>query len=348
MIASIKKEPLLIIAAGLLLLLGVVILNSVAPHIFPQYYLYIAGAVLVFFLFSQIHFDIFRAFSWHLYVASILFLLLPLILGQITRGTVRWIEIGSLTLQPAELTRPFLFIFAAQYLAGEKLKVKRFIKALGLLLLPVMLIFLQPSLGVSILTALGFVGIFLSLPFNKRLLLLVIILAFALLPFSWFFLAPYQKARIQAVINPQADPQGIGYNSIQALITVGSGGLVGRGLGEGVQTQLMFLPERQTDFIFASISEEMGFVGSGFVIFLYFILLYRIITTISNAENIVERSFASGVFLSLFAQIFVHLAMNVGLLPITGLPLPFISMGGSSLLGTSMSLGLLVSLKKKG
>lgn len=347
MIASIKNELLLVIAASLLLLLGVVVLNSVAPQIFPQYYLYILASIFVFLIFSQIHFDILRVFSWHFYIGSVFFLILPLILGQITRGTVRWIEIGSITLQPAELTRPFLFLFAADYLTKGGLNIKKFIRAIILLLLPVMLIFLQPSLGVSVLTALGFVGVFITLPFNKRVLLFSFVFTILLMPLSWFFLAPYQKARIVAVVNPEADPQGIGYNSIQSLITVGSGGFIGRGLGEGVQTQLMFLPERETDFIFASISEELGFMGSAFVIFLYFLLLYRIATIVGTAQSIAGRSFAAGIFLSLFTQIFVHLAMNLGLLPITGLPLPLISMGGSSLLATATSLGLLVSVKKK-
>jgi len=347
MIANIKNEPFLVIVSALLLLMGVVSLNSVAPQIFPQYYLYVFASIFVFVIFSQIHFDILRAFSSHLYVGSILFLLLPLILGQITRGTVRWIEIGNVTLQPAELTRPFLFLFIAGFLAGNGLTAKKFVKAFGLMFLPVMLIFLQPSLGVSVLTGLGFVGIFITLPFDKRALLLAAVFAILLMPLSWFFLAPYQKDRILAITKPDSDPQGIGYNSIQSLITVGSGGLTGRGLGEGVQTQLMFLPERETDFIFASISEEMGFLGSFFVVLLYMLLLYRITTIAGNAQSVVGRSFTAGVFLSLFAQIFVHLAMNMGLLPITGLPLPLVSMGGSSLLSTSVSLGMLVSIKKK-
>ena len=193
MIANIKNEPFLVIVSALLLLMGVVSLNSVAPQIFPQYYLYVFASIFVFVIFSQIHFDILRAFSSHLYVGSILFLLLPLILGQITRGTVRWIEIGNVTLQPAELTRPFLFLFIAGFLAGNGLTAKKFVKAFGLMFLPVMLIFLQPSLGVSVLTGLGFVGIFITLPFDKRALLLAAVFAILLMPLSWFFLAPYQK-----------------------------------------------------------------------------------------------------------------------------------------------------------
>ena len=169
----------------------------------------------------------------------------------------------------------------------------------------------------------------------------------AVSPFLWLILAPYQKARVMALISPVADPAGAGYNSIQSMIAVGSGMFTGRGLGEGIQTQLAFLPERHTDFIFASIAEELGFVGAGLVIALTFFVLYRIVIILENAINPVARAFAAGVFTTLFIQVLIHVGMNMGLLPITGQPLPLVSAGGSSLIATMATFGMLIQVKRE-
>jgi len=178
------------------------------------------------------------------------------------------------------------------------------------------------------------------------MLLFIVATAVAVSPFLWLILAPYQKARVMALVSPVADPTGAGYNSIQSMIAVGSGMISGRGLGEGVQTQLAFLPERQTDFIFASIAEELGFVGAGLVIGLSFFVLYRIVVIVENAGSPVARAFAAGVFTTFFVQILIHIGMNMGLLPITGQPLPLISAGGSSLVATMATFGMLVQVKR--
>lgn len=340
-------EPWLVGTILLTLFFGTIILRSVAGYAFPSYFLFIALSLAAFILFSQLNFLILQSFSTILYVVSIILLTLPILIGEVTRGTIRWIQIGSFTLQPAEIARPFLILFIAQYLTSQELTVRRFATALILFMGPTFLILLAPSLGVSVLTVIGFSGVVLALHFNKKLLLTSSILGLMVLPFTWFFLADYQKQRVFALFSPTTDPQGIGYNSIQALITVGSGGFLGRGLGEGVQTQLYFLPERHTDFIFASVAEEMGFVGAFLVIILLFFLLWRVLSVVINATNYTARAYASGVFLTLFAQIMVHIGMNMGLFPITGLPLPLISLGGSSLLATMIMLGIVVSAKYK-
>ena len=238
-------------------------------------------------------------FSLHLYILSLFFLLLPLIIGQVTRGAVRWINIGAYTIQPSEIVRPFLLLFFANFLSdhiGKKLKLKKLIRASLLFFLPLILILLQPSLGVGVLTSVGFFGIILSLNYDKRLLLGIILIGILSLPLIWFLLAPYQKLRVQSLISPEVDPYGAGYNSIQSMISVGSGGMSGRGLGRGVQSQLMFLPERHTDFIFAAIAEELGLIGAGFVLILEFYLLYSVLESIKSTDNIISSSFVSGVF----------------------------------------------------
>lgn len=344
-LAPYRNEPWLVVSIIILISASTLILRSIAPSIFPSYYFYLVGAVVLFIVFSHIDFDILSLFSTHLYVLSILFLLLPLVIGEVNRGAVRWIQIGSITVQPTELVRPFLILFFASYLTNHKLDTRGSIMALLLFALPVGLILIQPSLGVAALTTIAVVGVVLSLEYNKKNLLFVGIASIAALPLMWFLLAPYQKDRVIGLLSPANDPSGVGYNSIQSMIAVGSGRWSGRGLGEGVQTQLSFLPERHSDFIFASIAEEMGFVGAVVVLGLIFFLLVRIVSILENSRHPMARAFVAGSFLSLFAQVFVHVGMNMGLLPITGLPLPLVSVGGSSLVATMILMGIILQAR---
>ncbi len=341
-----KNEPWLIGFALSLMIIGVLVLNSIAANLFPLYFLYLAIGLLLFIVFSQISFSIFTLFSNHIYVLSVLLLLLPLAIGEVTRGAARWIQLGPVTIQPTELVRPFLILFYANLLASGKITIKKTLLAFLLLIIPIVIILFQPSLGVAILTFAGFAGVSFSLKYNKKFLLFTSLAFFAASPLFWLILAPYQKARILSLIYPIHDPSGAGYNSIQSMIAVGSGMLTGRGLGKGVQTQLAFLPERHTDFIFASIAEELGLLGAGLLILLIFLLLYRIIVVLENAISPVARAFAAGVFTTLLAQVVIHIGMNLGILPITGQPLPLVSAGGSSLIATTITLGLLMQAKK--
>lgn len=335
------------ISAAFLLIFSIVILRSVAPTIFPLYFVYLTLGIVLFFLFSKIDFDIISLFSKQFYIGSIIFLILPLIIGQVTRGVIRWIPIGGLTIQSSEIVRPFLLVFFADYIYKQKLDKKHALTLIGLLLLPCVLIFIQPSLGVTALTIIGFIGVVLASNFDKRILIPGAVGLLLIVPIALIILAPYQRARIDAFLFPERDPSGAGYNSIQSMISVGSGKFWGRGLGEGVQTQLLFLPERHTDFIFASVAEEMGFVGALFLLAGLFYLLFEIQKAASEAISPEARAFVSGVFLTLFAQTVIHIGMNMGLFPITGVPLPLVSAGGSSLIATMIALGMVVGAKKK-
>jgi rod shape determining protein RodA len=336
----------LLFAVGFLMLLGTVVLRSIASFIFPQYFFYVVLAILAFFLFVQLDFEVVSLFSKHLYVGSVIFLTLPLIIGQVTRGAIRWLPLGPLTVQPSEIARPFLLIFFANYLTQKPVDSKRLLKVLLLLALPIFLILIQPSLGVAILTLVGFLGVLLAADFKKKYLLFGLGAILVLIPLLWEFLAPYQRQRIISFINPSGDPYGAGYNSIQSMISVGSGKLFGRGLGKGVQTQLAFLPERHTDFIFAATAEELGFVGVVFLLLGQFIILWLLIRIMEGTKTIAGRAFVSGLFLSFFAQVVIHVGMNLGILPITGVPLPLVSAGGSSLLATMSGLGLASGVKQ--
>jgi rod shape determining protein RodA len=329
-----------------LIFLSILTLNSIAPNLFPLYYLYILLGVILFFLFSKIDYEIISFFSPYVYWFSIFLLVLVLLVGKVTRGAVRWIPFGSFTIQPAEIVRPFLIVFWSYYLT-QKLTLNRILKAIFLFLLPIFLILIQPSLGVSILTAISFIGVFLSLPFDKKKLFFPMILMLIIIPFSYLFLAPYQKQRIQTFLNPSRDPFGAGYNSIQSMMAVGSGMIFGRGLGKGVQTQLQFLPEKHTDFVFAAISEEMGFIGSFLVLALFLVIFIRLLSLMSRVKSASAFAFLSGLFVTLLVQVFVNVGMNMGLMPVTGVTLPFISSGGSSFLASMIAFGIVTSIYRK-
>jgi rod shape determining protein RodA len=201
-------------------------------------------------------------------------------------------------------------------------------------------------LGVAILTGVGFFGVLLNSNIDKKYILTLVILPVVALPLLWNILADYQRSRIVTFLNPTSDPYGAGYNSIQSMISVGSGRFLGRGLGKGVQTQLAFLPERHTDFIFASVAEELGFVGSTFLLVGLFVLFWRLIRIYETTEDHTAKGFITGMFFTLFFQIMIHVGMNMGLFPITGVPLPLVSAGGSSLLGTMIGLGIIIGIKR--
>ena len=341
-----KFDVLLILPVFLLLIFSFFILNSISPAIFPSYYWYIFLGLVAFLFFSLFDFEVISAFSRYFYVVSILLLVITLVIGQVTRGTVRWIPIGSISIQPSEIVRPFLLIFFANYLTEKRLDLKRLLKALLLMALPLILILVQPSLGVTVLTSIGFLGLFLASEIDKKYFLIIGIVGIVLVPIVFSLLAPYQKSRITAFLDPTKDPLGVGYNAIQSTISVGSGKLLGRGLGRGVGTQLAFLPERHTDFIFASVAEEMGFIGGVVLLILTFWLLFRIVGYTENAINIPARLFLGGLILTLFSQVIIHVGMNMGIFPITGVPYPLVSAGGSSLLATMTSLGIVMGTKK--
>jgi len=337
----------IIIPIILLLILSFVVLTSVSSSIFPSYYWYYVAGVLAFLFFSLFDFEIISVFSKYLYILSILLLVATLIIGQVTRGTIRWIPIASLSIQPSEIVRPFLLIFFANFLASRKLSSKRMLMGVLLASIPLFFILIQPSLGVSVLTAIGITGVFLASDFNKKQLIYLLVLFVAMVPIGYKLLAPYQRERIVYFLNPSSDPLGSGYNSLQSIISVGSGKLTGRGLGRGVQTQLFYLPEKHTDFIFASVSEELGFLGSSFLILVTAVLFMRILVYMENSVSPQARAFLTGIFLTFFAQVFIHVGMNMGLLPITGIPYPLVSAGGSSLLATMASLGIVLGTGKK-
>lgn len=328
-----------------LVILGGLILMSVSPESFPRQFFYIGLAIFAFLLFSKIDIRILGAFSPWFYPLSILLLVTTLFIGGVTRGAVRWLELGPFTLQTSEIVKPFLLLFFSWFLTRESGN-RRFFVSLPLILVAIFLILKQPDLGSSLVVFVGFLGAVFVAGVPLGLLIPAGLAALGGAPLLWQLLADYQKERVISFLAPQEDPLGAGYNAIQAIIAVGSGQLFGRGLGQGTQSQLAFLPERHTDFIFAALSEELGLLGALAVILAFLFLLWRIIGLLRAIREDFEKVFLGGAFLSIFFQAAVNIGMNLGLLPITGIPLPFVSSGGSSLLSLAIILGIIASLSR--
>lgn len=313
--------------------------SSVAPQLIS-----ILLGFFFFFIFVQIDFRIFRNIKWLLFSASLILLILTFAMGEITRGSIRWLQIGPFTIQPSEVVKPFLLVFFAFFFSEKKVKMQNLIAGVALFSLPIFFIFKQPDLGSTLILAAAFVGIIFALSLPKKIYLAGLGILGGIMPLSWLFLADYQKQRITSFLSPNSDPLGTGYHLIQSVISVGSGEILGRGLGRGTQSRLAFLPENHTDFIFASFTEEMGFLGALFLLTLYLLLLWRILKMAQRANQDFAQYFCFGIFTMLFFQVFVNVAMNMGIMPVTGITLPLFSYGGSSVLATMICLGMVESI----
>lgn len=326
--------------------LGLLTLFSIEPSLFQSQLIFFFLGLVFFIFFRFIDPDILFNFKNLFYLVLVGSLILTFFLGENIRGSARWINFGPFSLQFSEIMKPFFIIFLAVLLNQDLSKYYKLLRVIIFSLPPLFMIFKQPDLGNTIVYIFIIIGMLLL---NRYYLTLIISCVSSLffLPVIWRFLAVYQQQRIITFLNPNLDPQGAGYNALQSAIAVGSGGLWGKGLGKGTQSHLDFLPERHTDFIFASFAEEFGFVGAFILICLFIFLLYRILKIASNSSNPLEVNFCIGVLTLLACQFFINIGMNIGILPITGITLPLISYGGSSLLSTMISLGIVEAIANK-
>lgn len=328
-----------------LVIISLTTLFAVNPFFFRSQLIALTVSVIAFLFFSQINVEMLKQVKLPIYIVSIVLLLIVLIIGIESRGASRWIEIFGVSLQFSEILKPFLAISFAAFLSEHHYPTKKNFLYTILFSLPiVLLINFQPDLG----SALIYAGV---------IILAMVVIGYPLLwfglaalpiiiavPFVWPLLHEYQRQRVLTFLHPTADPLGTSYNAIQAIIAVGSGTFLGKGLSEGTQSGLRFLPERQTDFIFATLAEGLGFIGTAIVILAFLFLCYRIYKIFNGCRDTFGKMFTVCGFGFILIQCFVNIGMNMGYLPIVGVTLPFVSFGGSSLLSNFIFLGLISSL----
>lgn len=288
------------------------------------------------------------AVHWILYGVALLLLLAVLVFGQTVRGTTGWFDFGVLQIQPVEIVKVLMAIVMAKFLIdrSDRITEWRTIALSGLLMIvPVALVMMQPDLGSAVVLIGMWIGIMVVVPVPRRKLATIFIALVAGAGIAWmFFLQPYQHDRILNFLTPGRDPLGTGYNVRQAVTAIGSGGWFGRGLGLGPQSQLNFLPERQTDFIFATVGEELGFIGAATLLTLFGLFFWRLGRLVTQARDSFGLLITVGLTTMFFLHVFINIGMNLGIFPVTGLPLPFLSYGGSSLLACLLAVGLIESI----
>lgn len=326
---------------------AVVIFSTDAALAREQIIFGLAGiSFFLFISFTQTYF--FKMLAPFLYVFSLLSLFFTFFWGIISHGSARWIPLGlgGLTLQTSEFSKFFIILALALFFASDLWdgRLKGFLISLALVAMPAAAVFLQPDLGTAIVILSIWFLMLVASGFRFKYILIFSLILLMLAPLGWQFLKPYQKERVTTFLNPSADPLGAGYHILQAKIAIGSGQIFGRGFGQGTQSRLRFLPEYHNDFIFAALSEEWGLTGSGLLLVIYGFLLFRILTVYSKAPGEFEQLICLGVFTMIFTQFVINVGMNLGLAPVTGIPLPLVSSGGSSLVATALSLGLVHSV----
>ncbi len=347
--------PLLIVS-GLLLCSGLAIQYAISLgegdlEIFYRQLVYALGGIVVFVLIANYNYQLLSKHNRIAYVLLLVFLVYLLLFGDPIRGSARWIDLGFFRLQPAELAKIIVVIGLARWISinrGQINSWKNFFITFLYAAIPAVLIFLEPDLGSSSIVMAVWFGIILFSPLKKYYIAIFMIISIILAGFSWQFLArDYQKERVEVFLQPDKDPRGKGYNVRQAIIAVGSGQWFGRGLGQGVQSGLKFLPEKHTDFVFAASSEEIGLIGSGSILVLFYILFSRLIKIIKRARDDLSLYMTAGILFLFAAQSIINIGMNIGLLPVTGIPLPFITYGGSSMLVSAIALGIAQNIAKQ-
>ncbi len=315
---------------------------------------WVAAGVATMFIFSKI--DYHRVIDWAPWAYGVGLLALAAVLSPIGHkalGGRRWIKLGPMLIQPSEFVKLVLIVVVARYFAnlgGRSVTWREIFKAFVLVGIPMAMVLKQPDLGTTLTyMPILIAGLFLG-GINLRQSLILLAVGAVLVGGVWEsgrFLKPYQKARLTSFVNPQNDPRGSGYQVLQSEIAVGSGGIWGKGLEKGTQTQGYFLPIPYTDFIFAAFSEEHGFDGAFFVLLLYFSILMRLIQNAQTAADLSGSLIIMGIVAVLTFQIAVNVGMVIGLMPVTGIPLPLMSYGGSSVLFTFLALGVAMNVRMR-
>lgn len=355
-----KTDKILLFAVVLLVVVGLITIFSVSYSEegsanflnFRKQALFAGVGLFAMFFAASVDYRMLKNYTGLFYAITAILLVAVLFLGKLTRGTTGWFNLGFFSLQPAEFAKIIIIIMLGKCLSemGNYSLITKKILISGLYVaLPVGLILLQPDLGSALVIVFIWFCLLCMFGIRFKQLLFFSLIGIVACVASWnFLLQDYQKGRIMTFINPQSDPLGKGYNVIQSTVAIGSGNLWGKGLGHGSQSQLNFLPEKHTDFIFAVIAEEMGFIGGAMVLVLFAIIFYRLSVIADEAQDNFGKLITLGTIFLLLFHVIINIGMNMGIMPVTGIPLPFISYGGSSLIAFMTMIGIVQSVYVNG
>jgi rod shape determining protein RodA len=349
-----STDWILVSAVFLISLAGLVTMSSIGTdnNFFGRQVILLIVSFGVFFVFSLIDFKFLRRTEVIVWIFSLSVALLASLffIGTIAKGAQSWLNLGFFNVQPAEIVKLVLILLLAKYFSRRHVEIRNIrhiIVSGAYAFLIFILVLVQPDFGSAMIIFLIWFGMVMVSGLSKKHLMAVILMGVLAFAFMWTaVLQPYQKARIMTFLDPLQDIQGTGYNAYQSMIAVGSGELTGKGIGYGTQSRLSFLPEYQTDFIFAAFAEEWGFIGVIILFFLFAVVIWRIIVNALCGATNFETLYGIGLAVLLMSHFVVHVGMNIGLLPVTGLTIPFMSYGGSHLVVTFAGLGILMSMRR--
>lgn len=331
-------------------ILGIVIIYSLTYYsnikLYHNQIIFATVGLVLMLVFTFLDYRQLKSSALIIYLIGIGFLILVLILGKTSFGATRWINLGFFEFQPSEIFKLILIIFLSSYLSNKlgNINLKNIVFVIIVTLIPTILVMLQPDLGTSIVFILILVSLLFASKLKSKYILLFVIIFVISAPILWFNLKDYQKQRIETFITPTKDLYGTGYNINQALITIGSGGVWGKGFGQGPQSQLNFLPVAHTDFVFAGMAEAIGFAGSAIFLIFFCVFLIRVFNVARISKDNFGSLIAIGIGTIILFQMIINIGMNLGLMPVTGIPLPFVSAGGSSLIFILICVGILQSI----
>lgn len=337
--------PILLVIISLSTIYTITFANNGYKLVLNQLVAVLIGIAIAGFI-TYLDYKFWRSTAFSLYLIGIVLLIVVSIFGANEFGASRWIELGFFRLQPSELMKIFLVLIIARFLETRFGRIKWYHILIGLFIasIPFGLVLKQPDLG----TATVFIAILISLYIGAKIswkyILSILVLFVISLPFIWTNLHDYQRERVMTFINPSSDPYGSGYNVLQSMIAVGSGGIFGQGFGQGSQSQLNYLPVAHADFIFAGFAESAGFVGSVILLILFLIFLWRVFYISKIAPDKFGALVSLGFGAMFLWQVFINIGMNIGVAPVTGIPLPFMSYGGSSIIANFIALGILQNI----
>ncbi len=350
-----KLDWILFVSVLVLLGLSLVTIYSLSISsggtLFQRQLYFVFISLVIFFITSFIDYRIWKNYVWIFYVFGLILLVVVFFLGRASNGAISWFKIGALNFQPVEFVKVVAILFLSQYFSRIKssdLSWRNIVTSFLFIFLPIVLVILQPDMGSAMVLAGIWFGIIFTVGINWRQLLTLILVGIFFILIGWqFVLHDYQKQRVVSFLNPGSDPQGSGYNVIQAMVAIGSGGMKGKGINNSSQSQLNFIPEKHTDFIFATIAEENGLLGVFLLLVFFGVIFWRLKIIVGKARDRFGEIFVTGVSVVLFFQVLINIGMNLGVMPVAGLSLPFLSYGGSFLLVVMFLLGVAENVYSK-